>query len=625
MLESGYRISDLKSIPLTGENCKFKNKIALDNTFLFGYAHTVYGTTYNRHNYKISLDSLRADIKGYIGIESLVAPWSEQLKLWHGSWDNAAEHNKSYVWEWEPKYYNHEHYNAEKFTDLENSYYIIKDAPFPYETEDLNNRDKGEVAAETNSDGSVKSINLPIAAADPHPDSNKIVTKSYIDERIASKRLVEVTPDFWIRDYDCVYILRAEELKKLEAEETPTLKVHFSEAVNKRSLHNKLAFSILIEGTKGDENKWSPAITKSLKWEFYNFDNEKININWLNNTDNEPIDITKNVLYDNARYCVFDVEVVNDKITSTNDPKTASWTNNANLTAFITCINALYRLKGSVELNGFKDVVAFTVDSPDNSVFVNSKTEVIENVDDENGTYTKINVDVTANLIGENGIRIVPPLSKEAFEQLKKDQENNLDEDDPNASVELENGWKIGLKDDFIEGDHYINVSYNTDTDKFQLGFNSEKLDLGGIELEGDEYINVNFNEEEEKFKLSLNTDNLEFGDEVNQYITELPSSGVVDINNYNSVYFTNNNNLNISFDASNLEEQQTITTVIYFKFSETAAPNVTGVKWVKSEKNIAPKLIANRLYRLSFTYLPPMEMLNEPAQVIGQIDWFRY
>ena len=104
-----------------------------------------------------------------------------------------------------------------------------------------------------------------------------------------------------------------------------------------------------------------------------------------------------------------------------------------------------------------------------------------------------------------------------------------------------------------------------------------------------------------------------------------MPSSGIVDINNYNSVYYTNNNNLNISFDASNLEEQQTITTVIYFKFSETAAPNVTGVKWVKSEKNIAPKLIANRLYRLSFTYLPPMEMLNEPAQVIGQIDWFRY
>ena len=68
MLESGYRISDLDNIPVTDVNSKFKDKIALDNTFLLSYSHTVYGINYNKHNYKIPLSSLRDDIKGYIGV-----------------------------------------------------------------------------------------------------------------------------------------------------------------------------------------------------------------------------------------------------------------------------------------------------------------------------------------------------------------------------------------------------------------------------------------------------------------------------------------------------------------------------------------------------------------------------
>ena len=208
MLDSGFRISDLNNIPVNGKDGKFKNRIALDNTYLLSYAHTVYGINYNKHNYKIPLMSIRDDIKGYIGIESLVAPWSEQLKLWHGSWQHPAARNKSYVYQWTEDDKLHEHYAPEKFNDKENSYYIIKDAPFPYESGELNNRNRGEKPSSEISEGlgyANTSINVPIKTADPHPDTNKIVTKAYVDERLASKRLVEVSTDFYVRDYDCTY------------------------------------------------------------------------------------------------------------------------------------------------------------------------------------------------------------------------------------------------------------------------------------------------------------------------------------------------------------------------------------------------------------------------------------
>jgi hypothetical protein len=150
MLESGYRISDLDRIPVTNANNNQKSKIAIDDTYMLGYANTVYGINYNRNNYRIPLTSIRDDVKGYIGIESLVAPWSEQMKFWHGNWNNIANKNKSYVYEWEESEKLHPHYMPDKFADLENSYYLIKDAPFPFESQELNNRNFGEITPAVN-------------------------------------------------------------------------------------------------------------------------------------------------------------------------------------------------------------------------------------------------------------------------------------------------------------------------------------------------------------------------------------------------------------------------------------------------------------------------------------------
>ena len=302
MLDSGFRISDLNNIPVNGKDGKFKNRIALDNTYLLSYAHTVYGINYNKQNYKIPLNSIRNDIKGYIGIESLVAPWSEQMKLWHGSWKDMSSRNKSYVYQWTDNDKLHEHYNPDKFADKSNSYFIIKDVPYPYESGELNNRDKGEKTASELNDGLAyanNSINVPIKDADPHPDTNKLVTKAYIDERLASKRLVEVGTDFYVRDYDCTYIIRAEDIRQANFDNC--IKIHYPESFNKIALHNKIKFSVLVEGIwSSSENKWIPATNSDVNWKFFDFENIEVAAIWLNNNENTPVQISEKYLYDNA-------------------------------------------------------------------------------------------------------------------------------------------------------------------------------------------------------------------------------------------------------------------------------------------------------------------------------------
>lgn len=641
MLESGYRISDLNSIPITGDKCNLKNKIALDNTFLFGYAHTVYGTTYNKHNYKIPLDSLREDIKGYIGIESLSPSWSEQVKLWHGSWENKAVHNKSYVWQWRPEHFSHEHYSPEKFADLENSYYIIKDAPFPFETGDLNNRGRGEIAAIVNADGSPASVNMPIAAGDPYPESNKLVTKSYIDERLACKRLVEVTNDFWVRDYDCAYMIRSSELIKLNSETAPKINIHFPVELNKRAAHNKLEFTILLEGTEETDGTWSSSLTKNPEWFIYDYAGEPITTNWLNDSDNSSIDLTQKLLYDNVRYCILRVEVVINDLKPTPVEEIidgveiiTSWEDSTNLTAFIGCDNFIYRSKGINNVNGFIGSTLNIV-SEDNTVFIKTTQD--------NST---INLNLSTNFIADNGITILKPAGKDSV----NDNE--------------ENGWKIGIKDDFMVGDKFIDVSYDDTDGTFRVSFDESQLDIKQTHpddfISGDGFIDVNYDANNDKYSLSLDTSNLNLNkthtedfiagdnyidvsyDSANDkfnlaldtanlniptnktFISEVPNNGIIDISKLDSSYYLSDPNLNISFDISKIESGQTINTTIYYKAPSTGPISVQDVNWAMREKKDCPNFIANRLYSITFTYFPGIPNIEE-AQIIGKINWFRY
>ena len=366
MLESGYRISDLNNIPVTSSDSKFRGKIALDNTFLLSYSHTVYGINYNKQNYKISLGTLRDDVKGYIGVESLVAPWSEQLKLWHGYWYDSTSRNRSYTHVWKPEELAHEHYSPEKFSDLENSYFIIKKAPFPFESGEMSNRGRGEKEAVVTSGVNtvISSINLPIEQADPYPESVKLVTKEYVDERLASKRIVEVGTDFWIRDYDCSYIIRQADLLAEEAKGTPiTIKIHYPESFQTRAAHNRIKFSVLVEG-KWDSSKqcWVPAVSQDANWTISDSEGSPINLVWMHDGENKMPELTDEYLYDNARYMVLNFETVTDGIdTIKNDDNT--YATKARIVTFGTCENFLYRNTGIERVNGIESTFLELVSS----------------------------------------------------------------------------------------------------------------------------------------------------------------------------------------------------------------------------------------------------------------------
>lgn len=398
MLETGYRISDLSKIPVTGADSTQKNKIAIDETYMLGYANTVYGIKYNRNNYRIPLTAIRDDIKGYIGIESIVAPWSESIKLWHGVWNNTASKNKSYVYEWGESEKNHPHYMPEKFADLENSYYIVKDAPFPFESEECHNRNHGEVTPETNIEGDeIISVNKPLAAADPYTDSNKLVLKSYVDERLASKRLVEVMPEFRVRDYDCTYILRAETLKAAEAEnEGPlTIKIHYPAQFEKRVKNNNLHFTLLVEGEKID-NTWKPALKNNVSWQLIDSTGKELDICWLNKNDEDVVvipDVIEQRFYDNSRYIIFTFRTVTNSIINKDkieivdgkEEKTGEYTV-ADYSVYAMCENMLYRNRAITTINN-KIVQHLNLVSKDDSI----KIETSE----ENGT---VNVDFVTNV-----------------------------------------------------------------------------------------------------------------------------------------------------------------------------------------------------------------------------------
>lgn len=448
MLESGLKISNLPTIPINGENCKFKNKIGLENTFFLSYAHSTYGINYNKQNYKVPLGALREDFRGYIGLESLVAPWSEQLKLWHGYWNNVNK-NKSYVYVWKTSERNHEHYAPQKFCDLENSYYIIKDAPFPFETENLNNRNKGEKTSHELIEGvgyCNDSINTPIKAFDPHPDSNKIVTKDYIDERLAGKRSIEVGTDFYVRDYDCAYIIRATEFSDSDFDNI--IKVHFPESYNEKSLHNKLSFTILIEGIKNN-NKWDPPSTKIIDWEFYDFNGKAITPTWLNNKTNIPPNINDESLYGNARYLIFRVETTTAEIEATpvyEQTEAGNIVTSYNTTAIydvaVICENLLYRTN-EIDIPEIEIPEIPGLKSDDGSIIIKEKGN------DSDGFYWDLSVDMSK----------IPEIPEIEIPEIPKIPELNSDDGTINIDkVEDNDGfyWNLSVTEKAMNPKSYI-------------------------------------------------------------------------------------------------------------------------------------------------------------------------
>ena len=603
MLESGFRISDLQNIPVHKTDCPRKNKIALDNTFILSYSHTVYGINYNKQNYKIPLNSLRDDLKGYIGVESITAPWTDQLKLWHGTWES-TDKNKSYVYEWNERERNDINYSPNKFSDLENSYYIVSDVPFPFETEDLNNRDKGETPSSEIGEGIAycnNSINTPIKAADPYPDSKKLVTKSYIDERLAGKRLVEVSTDFYVRDYDCTYIIRAEELQKADFDKI--IKVHFPESYNKRSIHNKLEFTLLVEGKwDNNSNVWIPAIKEDVNWKVFDFDGKEIEPMWLNVDRPE---VNDEYLYSNARYLVFRFETItgNVETVSNSDISAVSATPIveeteagdiivdyevvANYDVTILCENLLYRNTG------------------------------IEKVNDKEGTYldivSKKNTVIPSTTL--TGSRITVNLETDV-----RSSDNSVIVTKPSASKKY---WDLSVDiTDIQSTDNSVTINRPNESSPF-WDLSVDIPDTTDIQST-DNSVTVIRPDANNPF-WNLSVDIPAPSPAPKSLIKKLPDQ--IDLKEANgNVYWTNTPNPTINVrNAYSIADEVVTFKVLYYATEEsTTIKSAEHVSWAMTEHGESPVFIKDRIYMISFTNFYCHE--NSPfwdISAIAKIDYF--
>ena len=174
--QSGTRISQYQTAKVnTNEQ---KDKLLL-NHFLISYAPAYYGIGTVNKNFKVPVQSLRDDFKGYIGLVNAKGDWRDSIRFWSGNWSDADRTN-SYIYKWDITLRGEYDYISNKF-DVEqgiDKIFLLKTAPWPLEAEQ----------------------------ADPAPESNKFVNKKYIDDRFNGIRKVKTSnATLQIRPYPCVY------------------------------------------------------------------------------------------------------------------------------------------------------------------------------------------------------------------------------------------------------------------------------------------------------------------------------------------------------------------------------------------------------------------------------------
>lgn len=672
MLESGFKISDLNSIPITDKDSLEKNKIALDKTYFLTYANSLYGIKYNTHNYKVPLSSLRDDIRSYIGINNINTPWTGQINLWGGSWNNTADPNLSYVKVWTSEEAGNILYNPDKFKNLNDNFYIIKDAPFPFESGEKHNRGAGDQGGEiippedgsnptgTDENGEPIYINLPIAAADPYPDSNKIVTKKYIDERLAAKRLVEVGKTFRLRDYDCTYLIRANELI-----DGGTIKIIYTKEFFERTKHNSVEFSLLLEGKQHD-GVWYPANgTNPINWNIVDENNNPINFSFLESTEaNYQPDLCLNKWYKNSRYVFLKFKTSTSEIVLTgkkttqidgvqdenNNPILVDSYNeySTKFDVFITCENALYRGSNSIDIIGTSPI---NVVSAGSTYSLSLKKGLIRG-----GSLIAVNENAAGDQYEISFEGIIPSVAA-----------GNL------VTVSSNDGqYTVGLKDNIVKGGNLISSSYNStngytvaftgiiptvkaalgslitvtpsaDKSVYTIGFKGISPDIPSItvsdpleitfndnnynisidqtalakaEVRGSSTITVTSSTSNNvtTYTASANLDNI-------QKIT-LDNSSSIDLSAYNKSYYISGGSKTLIFSNS-IPDKSVKTIKIYYNCTSNNS-TINGVNWSMTTDNNAasPNFISGRLYCIELTCLPA-NYGTTSSQQIARIAWF--
>lgn len=180
----------------------FKKKLELSHKFI-SYAEANYGASNIRKNYQISIEALRDDFLGFIGITNSKAAWRDLINVWEGDWYN-MDRVRSYVTPWLPtEFYLTDYipnkYGLDKKYDVDNNIhriFMLNTAPWPLEATDRHfsseeDKNYGE---------------------DPNPHSVRFVSKNYVDDRHSGFRKVDVQDyglehpsHLTIRPYTCFY------------------------------------------------------------------------------------------------------------------------------------------------------------------------------------------------------------------------------------------------------------------------------------------------------------------------------------------------------------------------------------------------------------------------------------
>lgn len=646
MLESGFKISDLQSIPTTGRNCSVGDKIAFDNTFILSYSHTVYGINYNKHNYKIPLNSLRNDIKGYIGIESINAPWTSQLKFWHGEWDTTNK-NRSYTYIWSDKERNDPDYNPDKFTDLSNSYYIINDAPFPFETEETSAESMGEDPSETISEGNayaVKTINLPKRKAEPEiaKTANKLVTKSYVDERLASKRIVEVGTEFTVRDYDCVYVIRNKHTYNKDIESPITIKIHYPKEVNERILHNRLAFDLLIEGWReNEEDNWVSPLSHNLSWEMIpEWLDTSMQPVWVNEVGDRVPNLNNDNLFGNAQYLFIRIETITNKIETISKKErtdagqlTTAFDKKVDFSIIALCENVLYRSDGIKTVNNI-EASALDIISSDSTINVDSYLDGPIVVDLKSNTNIVSNNNYIISEKKDNGrweltfndSLLVDTTSIESLNDFIKVDKSLTDDTwtlEFDVSKIPNNVSLESLTTDLIEVKEKEKGSGN-----WTIAFKGTIPNETSIKP-NDNYITVSGPSASGEWGVGFNPDAIQFPEipECTKHIKNIVkyTNSINLLDTYQKVYWTDTLNPTISFINAPAGTNETLEIGFYYKTSgsNTSVINSGSITWVMSSSGQSPNFVPNRLYYITFTYVPAVNGLTSSSKIYGKINWF--
>ena len=575
MLESAQKISELSIIPTTNSNCIQQNKISVDDTYFLVYGKTSWGIKYNKRNYKLSLSQLRTDIKGYITLESLNTPWVDTLKLWYGTWDN-ENLAKSYIIIWDENKQDDSNYFPNKFNDLENSYYIINDAPFPFETEDLNNRNAGETEN-----------NVKLYPADPYKESKKINLKSYVDARMAGLRLVEVKPSFSIRDYECVYVIREKDLTDNH------ISINISNEVEERIKHDTLQFTVAIEGRENN-GIFLPVLNENIVWEFKGSDKNVKELVWTNKDDNLiPLlpDTSEAGLYKNSKYILFtfklvtsDIfnkeifEEVNGKLEKTSEKSAA------NFSVYGVCENLLY-----VTSNYGESLI-----SSDNTISINQRVEKID------GKYTTI-FDLNFNITFQSKTKNI---------EIVKETPNIIN-------------FEAKSIENIISSDNTINITK-------KIKKYTTKYDLSSdVSFTSDEET-LEINKEDNIFDLKTNVKGVENLKLESLNKIEDGKYSITFADSHNKAYYTSDKDFTLEIDCNNLETDETMSINLFLNTyqNEENANIKSAIRWVMQYNGDSPDFVPNRLYDITLTYVPEKALfagISNVFPVFGAINNFYY